>query len=104
MWDSWYLEHNLCEVCLMKYSIRTELFQYTTYLPFNRCINKPYNITNISLINSLMEELYDHHEDHWISLINRELVNVARSSKYSDKLKEMYNQLILFLKDNFEKE
>lgn len=98
MWDSCSLEHKPHEVSLMGYSIRTESFRYTAYLPFNRRVNRVYNLTNTSLLSPVMEELYDHRQDHTITLINRELVNVARSPKYSDKLKEMYNKLILFLK------
>ena len=98
MWDSCGVEHKESEISLMGYSLRTESFRYTAYLPFNRRVNQVYNLTNHGVLSPVIEELYDHRQDHSISLINRELVNVARSSKYSDKLKEMYEKLVIFLR------
>jgi hypothetical protein len=92
LWDSCGPDHRDNEVSLMGYSLRTRSFRYTAYLPFDRRVNKVYNLTaeggRLSL-DYVSEELYDHREDHTHSLIDREMVNLANSSKYLSKVQEL---------------
>jgi hypothetical protein len=103
MWDTCGA-HREDEMCLMGYSIRTKSFRYTAYLPFDRQVKKVFNLTLLTeplTWNPEMEELYEHREDRTgPSLVTRELVNVAKLSKYQSKLRDLRRLLDNFLRPN----
>jgi hypothetical protein len=101
MWETCDIHHRDDEVCLMGYSIRTKSFRYTAYLPYNRRINRVYNLTTSEPLRYEMEELYDHREDHPSSpLVNRELMNIAQLPRYQKKMEAMRRILNNFLRPN----
>lgn len=101
MWETCDIHHRDDEVCLMGYSIRTKSFRYTVYLPYNRRINRVYNLSTSEPLRYDVEELYDHREDHpSFPLVNRELVNVAQLPRFQRKMEDMRRILNNFLRPN----
>jgi hypothetical protein len=99
MWDSCGPQHRDDEISLMGYSIRTRSYRYTAYLPFDRRVNKVYNLTTEHPFKYVSEELYDHREDHAPAhgLIDREMVNLAYSPKFLSKVQDLRHVLEGFL-------
>jgi hypothetical protein len=104
LWETCDILHREDEVCLMGYSIRTKSFRYTAYLPYNRRINRVYNLTTSEPLRAEIEELYDHREDRTSSsassLVNRELVNLALLPRFEKKMEDMRQILNNFLRPN----
>lgn len=98
LWESCNVGHHDHEVSFMGYSLRSNLFRYTAYVPFDRRVNQVYNLTATEPFHYYFEELYDHQGDHDKQLIDRELVNLARDPRYSVKIFEMRQMLERFLR------
>ena len=90
------------EVTLMGYSMRTSSFRYTAYLPFNRTLHQVTyqrkNPGSSPVALPVYEELYDHRRDSNTTLVQRELVNLAKQPKYRPKIDELLSQLVAYLK------
>jgi hypothetical protein len=96
MWDVCSSEHRDGEITLMGYSMRVLDYRYTAYIPFDRRTNRAiYNVT--SPVQPMFEELYDHRNDHQISIVNREMVNVARRAKSKGVVRKLRSRMTLFL-------
>lgn len=98
LWSSCDVAHRENELSFMGYSLRSKSFRYTAYLPFDRRVNQVYHLTTIQPFQYSYEELYDHQDDHRKLLNERELINVAKDSKYSKKIHEMREMLSQFLR------
>lgn len=98
MWYTCGPGHDASEIALMGYSIRTKSHRYTAYVPFDRTINRVYNLTSSQPFHFHYEELYDHQEDHFLDLIDRESLNLANTVKYLPKIQEMRRFLEQFLR------
>jgi hypothetical protein len=98
MWYTCDPKHSDSEIALMGYSIRTKSHRYTAYVPFDRTVNRVYNLTSAQPFRAHYEELYDHQDDHSMELIDRESFNLAHIVKYFPKLQEMRQLLDQFLR------
>jgi hypothetical protein len=98
MWYTCEPQHSDSEIALMGYSIRTKSHRYTAYLPFDRTVNRVYNLTSSQSFHFHYEELYDHQDDHSRDLIDRESLNLANTVKYLPKIQEMRRFLEQFLR------